>query len=245
MAPGGNVGIGSTTPTSFKLEVAGNIGPDATSSRDLGSASRFWNNLYVNNIIAPATGVNGYWQRAAGAISPANITDDILLGATATASARIKLGGTANAITYFNTGGNVGIGSTVPAALLDVKGASTGHTLVGIMSDATAYGAVGFASTLTSANYVIASNNSTETLINTPTGLPLKFRINNVDKMTLDSTGNVGIGSTTPTALFNVRNGAATPLANFAAGAVPTNDMVTVTNTGQANYCNRCQCACT
>ena len=36
----GNVGIGITTPTTFKLEVAGNIGPEADNTRDLGSSGR-------------------------------------------------------------------------------------------------------------------------------------------------------------------------------------------------------------
>ena len=41
----GNVGIGTTNPSTFALEVAGDIGPEATGTRNLGSASRYWSNL--------------------------------------------------------------------------------------------------------------------------------------------------------------------------------------------------------
>jgi hypothetical protein len=122
-AAGGNVGIG-TTSTSSKLTVGGTITPTTGSSFDLGTASLPWNNLYVNNIIGASTGTSGYWQRAGGAISPTNITDDLLLGSTATASALVKIGGTTGANSYFNTGGNVGIGTTNASSLLTVHTAA-------------------------------------------------------------------------------------------------------------------------
>lgn len=48
--PVGNVGIGTTHPASFKLEVAGNIGPEADNNRDLGSVLKRWAHLYVVTI---------------------------------------------------------------------------------------------------------------------------------------------------------------------------------------------------
>lgn len=119
--PSGNLGIGTTSASNFKITVAGNVGPSAGSTYDLGSASLPWNNLYVNNIIGASTGTSGYWQRALGAISPTNSSDDMLLGGTATASALVKLGGTSGASTYFNTGGNVGIGTTTASSRLDIQ----------------------------------------------------------------------------------------------------------------------------
>ena len=44
----GNVGIGVTGPTS-KLQVAGDITPDTTASKNLGSGSLRWNNIYLSN----------------------------------------------------------------------------------------------------------------------------------------------------------------------------------------------------
>ncbi|MBI4096085.1 MAG: MerR family transcriptional regulator, partial [Candidatus Levybacteria bacterium] len=42
----GNVGVKTSTPTTFDLEVAGNVGPSVGSTYDLGSSSRRWNNVY-------------------------------------------------------------------------------------------------------------------------------------------------------------------------------------------------------
>ncbi|MDD5502463.1 MAG: hypothetical protein PHH26_03245, partial [Candidatus Thermoplasmatota archaeon] len=47
---GGNVGIGVTSPTAFKLQVAGNVGPDANNTYDLGSSSLNWRRLYATNV---------------------------------------------------------------------------------------------------------------------------------------------------------------------------------------------------
>jgi trimeric autotransporter adhesin len=44
----GDVGIGVTGPTS-KLQVAGDITPDTTATKNLGSSSLRWNNLYLSN----------------------------------------------------------------------------------------------------------------------------------------------------------------------------------------------------
>ncbi len=51
---GGNVGIGTTNPASFKLQVAGSVGPNADATYDLGSSGVRWNNLYLAN--APTVG---------------------------------------------------------------------------------------------------------------------------------------------------------------------------------------------
>jgi len=64
---------------------------------------------------------SGFWQRNSGALSPTNITDDILVGATATTSALIKLTGTSDGNSWINTG-NFGIGTTAPGQKLDVTG---------------------------------------------------------------------------------------------------------------------------
>ena len=44
----GNVGIGTTSPGTFKLQVKGDVGPDAASNYNLGSAALNWGCLYYN-----------------------------------------------------------------------------------------------------------------------------------------------------------------------------------------------------
>ncbi|MBI5621537.1 hypothetical protein HY933_01575, partial [Candidatus Falkowbacteria bacterium] len=65
--------------------VASNIIPSATNTYDLGSTTKYWNNLYANNITSSGQ-YGGLWQRNSGVLSPINITDDLLVGTTATPS---------------------------------------------------------------------------------------------------------------------------------------------------------------
>ncbi len=45
----GNVGIGTSTPNNFLLQIAGNVGPDADDTYDLGSATQRWRSLYLGS----------------------------------------------------------------------------------------------------------------------------------------------------------------------------------------------------
>lgn len=45
----GSVGIGTTNPSNFKLQVAGNVGPDSDNAYNFGSALNRWGALYATN----------------------------------------------------------------------------------------------------------------------------------------------------------------------------------------------------
>jgi hypothetical protein len=60
----GNLGVGTSTPTTFKIETSGSIGPSADAAFDLGSSGRRWNVVYttdlnLNNDIGDWTIVEG------------------------------------------------------------------------------------------------------------------------------------------------------------------------------------------
>jgi hypothetical protein len=150
----GNVGIGTTTPSSFKLEIAGSIGPSANLTYDLGSASRRWNNIYANNINTSGNlTLTGHLLPAADDTydlgSPTFRWRDLYLGPTSlhiqstaaeTTTARDwtlgiqETDGASEGNLRLSLGGadfmnitptgNVGIGTTAPGARLDVDGAA-------------------------------------------------------------------------------------------------------------------------
>ena len=55
--PGGNVGIGTNAPNNFKLQVAGNVGPNATNTYDLGSAENYWATIHYHTLTSHSLSV--------------------------------------------------------------------------------------------------------------------------------------------------------------------------------------------
>src|SRR5262249_19779682 len=76
-------------------------------------------NLEVQgNLYAPLTGVSGYFQRNNNALAPTSITDDLLLGSTATASSRFA---------FINVGGGT------PTASISGATGATSLTATGVL----------------------------------------------------------------------------------------------------------------
>ena len=153
-----------------------------------------------------AAGANE-WQENLGALSPANITDDFLLGGISTASAKFAFtnvsGGTPTAsiagnlivMPYTNNGefgGNVGIGTTNPQGILSVQGIATNGTVQ--VSNGTNTFALGYTNTGNVAAVIGTTNNSS-----------FGLRTNNVTRMQITNNGTIGIGTTTPLAQLDVR----------------------------------------
>lgn len=186
----GNVGVGTASP-SYALDVAQNGGNNGT-----GTVFRLKGNLSGanNNTQIRFTGkTNGDLFSIGTDISTSNGTRNFQVYDLVIGAPRLTL----------DSGGNLGIGTTAPATPLHIV-SGNGNVLVGHI--AANYGAIGFQSTLTANNYALTGS-AAETVLNTPTGTSLSLRVNNSlsNILLLNSSGNVGIGTTTPTAKLDVQ----------------------------------------
>jgi len=85
------------------------------------------------------------------------------------------------------------------------KGLQAGYTFIGNWLTAGSYAMFTNKNVASEANsYAMIQSTAGETFINTASGKKLYFRINNTDKMVMDSNGNVGIGTTTPSEKLEV-----------------------------------------
>lgn len=50
ISDGGNVGINTTSPATFRLEISGDIGPEFNDAYNLGSSTRIWNDIYTDRL---------------------------------------------------------------------------------------------------------------------------------------------------------------------------------------------------
>ena len=175
---GGNVGIGTSTPTSFKLEIAGNVGPEADNTRNLGSAIRRWANIFGTTINATTINASGDITATGDlAVNGGDITTTSTTGNIFNTSA-----------TTVNIGGAAGAGGVNIAG----GSGSTGCTVDGTTGNLTCTGDIVGSATGVSGFW-------------TRTGTTL-YPTNSGDHVT--TLGNVGIGTTTPAAPFHILGGA-------------------------------------
>jgi len=172
-----DVGIGTASPSAgLQVALGGTAIPTAGSS----TASAVFGNSTSDNNYGLAIGAN---SNGVGYISSQR-TD----GAATTYNLAIQ-----------PNGGNVGIGTTSPTANLHIEG-GTNNEVLKIEADVSPFirwvksgSDVGFLQFTSTSAYLSNMSNGS-----------FFFRTNNTDKMTITSTGNVGIGTTNPSAKLDI-----------------------------------------
>jgi hypothetical protein len=198
----GRVGIGNTSPT-YKFEVSGtgdtvqyiaNANPSGSQGRTLLIRDNYASASQDSKISFAATS------------SPGN---DVYLGKRTTSNAGYfhltNSGGTEH-MTVNMTTGNVGIGTSSPNYTLDI--ASSGTLLNMNSTNSNGIGTV-YRNSGTAIGYVgsskyIHSGTIGDFAIGTASSNNLTFGINSSEKMRINSSGNVGIGSSNPLAMLDI-----------------------------------------
>jgi len=99
-----HLGIGTSIPTDFSLQVAGHVGPNINNQSDLGSSSKRWRNIFGTNLDLTGTLNLGF---ATGSV--------IFQGASGLAENNSKF-------FWDKTNDRLGLGTTTPAQILDING---------------------------------------------------------------------------------------------------------------------------
>jgi hypothetical protein len=180
----GNVGIGNSSPTA-KLDVTGGIkvsgqlmaGTSGSVYAPIVSAGYVagTSNLYLRNL--------GGTNRIDSYNDPITATYPLQINAS-TMSFQIADSTKAT----LDSSGNVGIGTTLPSTRLSVVSATNGGISV---NDGTV-------------NTIIYNSTGGVASIGTTTNHPVDFYSNNAARMRIDSSGNVGIGTSGPSAKLDV-----------------------------------------
>ena len=208
----GNVGIGTTSPGT-SLDVSGNI---ITIGSEAGTTARANNTTKLARVAMPpfASASLKFALLGAATTSTANIAafGGEVGGMAAATQIDFVTAATNNVDTgtirmTVNSAGNVGIGTTSPGAKLHVNAGGTTALLLGADTEAPSYNVVSLNGSVSDAGHLgLAGGGGTDkTLyVDTPTGGAINFRVNTSSKLIIDTSGNVGIGTTSPTAKLHV-----------------------------------------
>ncbi len=116
--------------------------------------------------------------------------------------------------------GNIGIGTTTPTAKLEISGTtpmvnvydaanSAADIKIGAVTPGGGlyYPGVWFRQSAPDVtNYAFLADGDNTTIFNTPSGKDMRFRVGNANKMILQSTGNLGIATTSPYAKLSIEH---------------------------------------
>lgn len=220
--PRNSSGLGNEQGTLSNVILKGQGGDHVTSSliTENGTATTFYTNaLYVSssNLVGIGTTSPSYlFDVLSSNVSTARFRDSSRFalvtiessGTNQSSYLEFKPTGTGTSIFQVNgsdrmaitTGGNVGIGTTNPVGgggasdrTLSINAATGAATFVTGLINGTRYSTL-----FTAANSVVLETNA---------AIPLAFNTNSTERMRIDSSGNVGVGTTSPLNKLQVRDG--------------------------------------
>ena len=181
-----NVGIGAAASGSYKFQVTGTTNLTGALS---GTSATFTSGL-INGTTDAFFDIN---RSASGNASRVRFqtagTDDFEIGLKGGVAGFHITKGDATELVTVLTSGNVGIGTNNPFAIADVNLTVNGPTGSAIQ--------LGFNGT----RYGQFFTSVDEVRLSAVANLPLTFYSNNLERMRISSGGNVGIGTTSPTAI--------------------------------------------
>jgi hypothetical protein len=105
-----------------------------------------------------------------------------------------------------DSSGNVGIGTSSPTTPLDIS-ANTSSLNLSLAGSATNVSIARFLSQDRTTTYALIRGASNEFRLNCQANAPTTFYTNNTERMRIDSAGNVGIGTTSPSSRLNIASG--------------------------------------
>ena len=225
----GNVGIGTNTPSTYgkfsavsaspaiyRFMHSGNGGSDSV-TLSLGSDNSSYLSSHAILLATQNGGVTGYLLDISSSGTNSRLTlqtsgTNNYLGFNTSGSERMRI----------NSSGNVGIGTASPGAKLDVQGGQGGisnpaNGTVNVVDTTSAAQGVGgqivfrgnYTGTTATQYGSITAYKESATVDGTQYGASLIFNTrtqggNNTEKMRIDSSGNVGIGTSSPTSRLQI-----------------------------------------
>lgn len=170
----GNVGIGTTSPAT-KLDIYGAAIP-------LGFTGITTGTQYMQGANTGGSFRLGLESSTGDSMTGSGLAYATVLGSVNSTALQLATNNAARLT--IDTSGNVGIGTTTPSQILDVEGANPAITIW-----STSAGGV---------QGIMQSFSTTDLRFGTNTNHPLSFYTNGQERMRLNTSGNVGIGTTTP-----------------------------------------------
>jgi hypothetical protein len=188
----GNLGLGATPNAWGTNRRAIQIGGNSSSALSLGAAvgEIFYNSYFStsNQLIAPTTGQVGYHDfnnNVAGGFTWGTSNASVTAGNVATVTTRMTI----------LAGGNVGLGVSSPSSILDVNGDlqqrnGSGTTIGKVENNGGWYSLTGDSGNVNGAQVAHSTT--------------VRFLTASTERLRIDSSGRVGIGTTSPSQLLQV-----------------------------------------